>query len=127
MDIGRYVRGGKMSKLTTKRKMGDKRYTYSTKYLKQLSKAVFYHFYDHSAKGCDVRIEVDGLGLTVGSTKFKGWRTPLIIPWTYKKTIRNIERIMESIKKKNAKRTAIMETYSKMWFKQIYKGRNIQH
>ncbi len=116
-----------MSKRTTQRKIGNKRHTYSTRYLKQISKAVFYYFYDNPVKGCDVRIEKDNLTLTVGSTKFRGWRTPLIIPWTLKKTIRNIEKIMESIKKRNAKRILIEETYAKMWLKQIHKGYKIQH
>lgn len=113
--------------MTTKRFVGNKRFTYSTTYLRQLAKAIHYHYFDKDIGRCNVNVEMDGISLTVGSTRYKTFRSPPIVAYKLKDTIKEVDRIIAVFRKRNAKKKVIEETLAPMWKQQIHKGSRIQH
>jgi len=108
-------------------KAGKIRKSYPLSAMRQKAKAIFYHYYDKDLKGCNVRIEEDGISLTVGNTKFRGFRTPSMFPFKYKETIKQIDRIIEIFQRRNQTREKIEQVFEPMWAEMRRRGKGIQH
>lgn len=113
--------------MTTKRFVGKKRFTYSTTYLRQLAKAIHKHYFDEDIGRCNVNVETDGISITVGSTRYKTFRSPPIVVYKLHEAMNEVEKVIAVFRKRNAKRRMIEETLAPMWKKQLREGYRIQH
>ena len=112
---------------TTKRKVGKKMFSYSTKYIRQLAKAIHKHYFDTDIGHCNVNVEMDGISLTVGSSKHKTFRSPPIVVYKLHGAMKKVDKTIAIFRKKNAKRSEIKGTLYPMWKQQLCRGKTIQH